>query len=812
MQLKTKAKYTDEVTPLEISNQKLAYQAACEAIVLLENRGVLPLTVGKVALYGAGARRTIKGGSGSGEVIERHAVSISEGLKNRGFEIVTDEWLDRYDALWIREKEAFITKMRKKLKSISTKTLAEMMAADFRYPYGDAIRQSDLSDQTDTCIYVLSRQSGEGTDRRQEDYCLSDTERAHLCACASYYRHIILIVNTGSSFDLSFVKNFPAIEAVVFACQLGQEGGNALADILSGRVNPSGRLAVTWAQHYEDFPFAQEYSCLGKDLSRAVYSEGIYVGYRYFDSFDVSPAYPFGYGLSYTDYQISDISVTAKSTGITVVCTVTNTGERAGKETVQLYVSAPSGIIDHEYQSLAAFAKTDLLQPGGKEELTLQFDLKNIASYDESSASMILEAGDYILRIGSSSRSTRPCAAMHIKEMLVVSRHRNLCSAKNAVAKLFRTAAPEENSVIRIDIDPAGFRTKDMDYSETAAREDVRVSDLLKKMSIRDQIRFCAGTGLFGKPEFTVPGAVGNTTSDFWKAGIPNAVFCDGPAGLRLQRRSTADGRGNVKPVDGAMSIYEYLPPVIQKLLFGNPGKEKMLYQYVTAFPVAAAVAQTWNVELAEMIGAAVSAEMTEYGAVFWLAPAMNIVRNPLCGRNYEYYSEDPLISGKMAAAVVRGVQSVSGNYATIKHFAANNQEENRYYVSSEVDERVLREIYLRGFEIAVKEAAPKALMSAYNRINGVYCSENTELIDFILRREWGFEGIVMSDWFSTGEDRARNAECIAAGMDLIMPGGGTVRKELLNAYKEGRLSDKDIYRAAANVLHLVINSQIRAE
>lgn len=814
MQLRTKAKFTDEITSLELANKELSYQAATEGIVLLENKGVLPLSAGKIALYGAGAARTIKGGTGSGEVIERHAVSIREGMKNRGFEIVTERWLERYDALWEQEREVFIAGMRRKLKKFNTEMLAEMLAADYRYPYGDAIRESDLSDETDICVYVLSRQSGEGSDRRQEDFRLSDTERAHLQVCAEHYKHIILIVNTGASFDISFVKDFSAIKAVVFACQLGQEAGNALADVLIGKVNPSGKLAATWARSYEDIPFADEYSYMGKDLNHAAYSEGIYVGYRYYDSFGVEPGYAFGYGLSYTDFEITTSAVKAEGTRVKVIVCVKNNGtEWAGKETVQLYVSAPAGKLEKEYQSLAAFAKTELLQPGESQKLELTFDMKQLASYDEATASMILEPGDYILRVGNSSRNTVVCAVAELTETVTVSKHRNLCVAKEPVQKLHRESKPEAVDAERITVDAAAFQTNIIDYAEVCPEEDLKVTDMLRKLSVQEQIKFCAGIGLLGgETGFTLPGAVGNTTSEFWKLGIPNATFCDGPAGIRIQRRSTVTKKGAVKPVDGAISIYEYLPTFLQKLMYGNPAKEKMIYQYVTSFPVATAMAQTWNLPLMEKIGQAVSNEMTEYGVVFWLAPALNIIRNPLCGRNYEYYSEDPLVSGKMSAAVTRGVQATPGNYVTIKHYAANNQEENRYYVSSDMDERTLREIYLRGFEIAVKEAKPKALMTAYNRINDVYCPANPELVDMILRREWDFDGIVMTDWLSTGEDRAQNVECIASGTDLIMPGGKGVWKELAKANKDGRLSADDVRRAAYNVLKLVLNSQIKTK
>lgn len=815
MQLRTKAKWTDAVTALELENKELSYLAATEGIVLLENKGVLPISAGKIALYGAGAGKTIKGGSGSGEVIERHPVSIREGLENRGFEVVTNDWLDRYEELWIKEREVFITGMRKKLRKFNTEMLAEMMAAEYRYPYGDAICADDLSDDTDYCIYVLSRQSGEGSDRRENDYMISQVERNHLEACTQHYKHVILLINTGASFDVSFVDEFPGIDAVVFDCQLGQEGGYAVADILTGKVNPSGKLAATWASAYKDVPFGKEYSFIGKELNHAEYSEGIYVGYRYYDSFDVAPRYAFGYGLSYTDFEVRVTGVHVKGTEVHVGVAVKNIGDTyAGKETVQLYVSCPVEKLEKEYQSLAAFAKTDVLKPGESQNLELAFSMENIASYDEETASMILEAGDYILRVGNSSRNTKTGGVVTLPKMIVVSKHNNLCVSAKTVQSLHRTVETTEIfDVEKIVVDVEAFHTEIMDYAKAESVLEPKVENVLNKLGIKDWVNFCAGIGLLGgKTEFTLPGSVGNTTSEYWKMGIPNATFCDGPAGIRIQRRSTVNKKGSVKPVDGALSIYEYLPNFLQKLLFGNPDKETMIYQYVTSFPIATAVAQTWNLPLVEKIGQAVSNEMTEYGVVFWLAPALNIIRNPLCGRNYEYYSEDPFLSGKMAASITKGVQMIPGNYVTIKHYAANNQEENRYYVSSDMDERTLREIYLRGFEIAVKESKPKAVMTAYNKLNGVYCPENEELVDMILKKEWGYDGVVMTDWLSTGEDRAGNVESIASGVDLIMPGGKAVWKELRKAVQAGRLDDRHVRRAAGNVLKLVLNSQIKTD
>ena len=323
----------------------------------------------------------------------------------------------------------------------------------------------------------------------------------------------------------------------------------------------------------------------------------------------------------------------------------------------------------------------------------------------------------------------------------------------------------------------------------------------MEELSPEEMIQFCAGTGMFGKQEgFYVPGSAGHTTSAFQSRGIPNAEMCDGPAGLRIQPRSVQYKNGQIKSVDLAISMYEILPGFINKYMIGNPKKGQMLYQFVTGFPVAAAVAQSWNTDLAEKIGEAVSTEMTEFGVTFWLAPGMNIVRNPLCGRNF--------LTGKMAAAVTRGVQKTPGNYVTIKHFAANNQETNRQHVSSDLDERSLREIYLKGFEIAVKEAAPKSVMSAYNLINGVYCPNSGELCTEILRNEWGFEGVVMTDWFATGKTRADDVQAILSGVDIIMPGGKGVISALKKGLKSGSLSKVTVRKSCGRVLELILDAR----
>ncbi len=810
--MQTKASFQDTVTEREWKNKALAFEAAAEGIVLLENDGVLPLKPGKLALFGAGAAYTIQGGSGSGEVNVRHAVNTLEGLENAGFTITTKDWIDRYDAAWKQGKEAFIRENRKKLRHLSTHILAELMAAEYRYPSGDTITEQEIEESgTNICAYILSRQSGEGHDRKDEvgSFRLTGTEIANIRLCAERYEKFVLVLNTGAVIDLSPLDEIQGINAMVYMNQLGMEGGSALAAVLTGQRTPSGKLAVTWPKCYADIPFGDEFGPYASDSGHAPYREGIYVGYRYFDSFGVEPRYAFGYGRSYTNFAFETKAVKLIGTDVQLSVAVTNTGNTfSGKEIVQTYVSCPQAGQAKEYQRLAAFGKTRLLAPGEQETLTLSFPLLALSSYDEKAAETYLEAGDYVVRVGESSHDIVPAAKLTLSQRIALSRHKNLCGAAKPVRELDASAPAEEPlpaDLPTLTIDPTLFQTIEFSYEPIEEALSEKTKSTLDGFTSEDMVKFCAGTGLFGENKgFRVPGAVGHMTTDYIDRGIPNRELCDGPAGLRIQRRSTIDKKGKIKAVDAAISLYEFLPGWLTRLLLGNPEKEQLLYQFVTGFPVAAAVAQSWNALLAEEIGRAVSVEMTEYGVTWWLAPALNIVRNPLCGRNYEYYSEDPLLSGKLAAAVTRGVQATPGNYVTIKHFAANNQEENRYYVSSDLDERTLREIYLRGFEIVVREATPRAVMSAYNKINGVYCANNRELCTDILRGEWGFDGIVMTDWLSTGEGRADEAGCLNAGVDLIMPGGKKIVKALLNAYKDGRLSLDTLRRSCGRVLEQI--------
>jgi beta-glucosidase len=331
----------------------------------------------------------------------------------------------------------------------------------------------------------------------------------------------------------------------------------------------------------------------------------------------------------------------------------------------------------------------------------------------------------------------------------------------------------------------------------------------LESLTTDEKIKLVMGTGYAPiERGINVPGAAAITTAEFMERGINSIALADGPAGLRLGKTSVIMKSGKIKGAEPAMEMLRYAPSFIKKFLTANPEKNELLYQYGTAFPVGTALAQTWSMELMEEFGRAVGTEMVEYGVTFWLAPGMNIQRNPLCGRNYEYYSEDPLLTGKIAAAATRGVQSFEGCYATIKHYAANNREHKRNHSDSIMSERTMREIYLKGFKIAVKEADAKSVMTSYNLLNGTYTANSHDLCTKLLRCEWGFNGVVMTDWSATGKGMADNGAAIKSGNDLIMPGGKAFFKRLKEDLQAGAVTEEELNLACANVLEAIANSR----
>ena len=574
---------------------------AAECAVLLKSNGDFPLaSAGKIALFGNGARNTIKGGTGSGDVNVRHFVSVEEGLENAGFEITSKAWLDAYTSMLAEEKAKFLQGLKAEAKAAGVNAIWYCMGKVMPEPAYNI----PLEGEAETAVYVLARNSGEGADRTPVagDINLTETEQRDILALNEKYDKFILVLNVGGMVDLSPVS---AVKNILLLSQLGTPTGDVLADILLGKSYPSGKLTTTWAP-IASYPSTEGFG----DPNDTYYKEGIYVGYRYFDTVNETPVYPFGYGLGYTTFEVKGKSVAADEKQVTVTASVKNTGNFAGKEVVQVYVSAPAGKLDKPYQELKGFAKTKELAPGEETEVTVTFDTASMASFSE-----------------------------------------------------------EEQ-------------------------------------------------------------------------------------------------------------------------------KAPYNYQYCIAIPIGTALAQAWNPEACQTCGDIVGEEMEMFGVHMWLAPAMNIHRSPLCGRDFEYYSEDPLVSGCAAAAITKGVQAHKGCATTIKHFCCNNQETNRFLSNSVVSERAMREIYLKGFEICVKTSQPHALMSSYNLVNGEHTCNTKDIQTCALRDEWGYEGVVMTDWLVTRSmgdsmsgtentnkySKASAAGCVKAGNDITMPGGEEDFADIMDA------------------------------
>lgn len=804
----------------ELDNRKIARRAAAEGMVLLKNEGqLLPLKEGtKVALYGVGASRTIKGGTGSGDVNERETVSIYQGMKNAGFEITTEDWIKAYDEQYQAARYTWRDEIEEKASSLEDQVLGFFnvySTTPFRMPAGAAITQTDA----DVAIYILSRVAGEGADRfdAEGDYYLTKEEKQQLSDICSMYKHVIVAVNTGGLADLSFMDEYSNIEALLQIVQPGMEAGNAFADIISGKVTPSGKMTDTWAYKYEDYPNSKTFSHNNGNVDKEYYTEGLYVGYRYFDSFDIPVRYGFGYGLSYTTFETKVLATELKENKKIVIETeVTNTGDTySGKEVVELYATCPAGKLEKEYRRLVAFAKTGLLAPGQCEKLTLEIGLDKLTSYSEKEAAWILEKGTYVIWAGNSLEASAPCAVLNLDKEVVLTKTQNICPLKEELEEMKQSSekmnqkleallkTAEELPVM--ELKAADVETRVVEYRsnvECVPEEARKFVDTLSKEKLVALASGDPGKGQgsnLGSAGISVPGSAGETNNCALEDGVPGIVLADGPAGLRLMKHyNVHEGKIVNKPfkfsLEGGL-FCEGEP--------ADPGET--YYQYCTAIPVGTLLAQTWDTALIEEIGEMIGGEMLEFSVTLWLAPGMNIHRNPLCGRNFEYYSEDPLLAGRMAGAMTNGVQNVPGCGTTIKHFACNNQEDNRMGVDAHVSERTLREIYLRGFEIAVKEGAPTAIMSSYNLINGVHAANSKDLCTRIAREEWGFDGVIMSDWNTTvPEDGSIPWVCVAAGNDIIMPGNPDDDKNIRDAYKEGKLTEKEIRLCAKRILKLI--------
>lgn len=804
----------------EAEHGSLARRAAAEGIVLLKNEdGVLPLAPGStVALYGAGAVHTVKGGTGSGDVNERHSVTIREGMEAAGFRLSTADWLDAYENVYAKARSDWKQTVLDKCGGTTENGMAFFMAystTPFSLPAGPAVTPS----QAETAVYVIARIAGEGSDRSAGpgDYCLSDEEHTMLADICRLYKNVVVLINAGGVVDLSFLDEFENIKGLLVISQPGMEGGNAVADVLSGKVNPCGKLTDTWALHYGDYPNAATYSHNNGNVEEERYEEGLYVGYRYFDTFGIPVRCGFGEGGSYTTFAMEAAQPqTAPDGSVTAKVQVQNTGAVPGREVVQVYASLPQGRLEKEFRRLCAFAKTPLLQPGESRNLALTFTARDLASYDEQTAAWVLEAGNYGIYAGPSLAAAKPVALLRLAEEKTLEKTENICplqqelnllhcpeeqQAKNraAVAEAFAQAPV-------VEYDLSAVETRVVDYAEPAPLGD-EAEAMAAALTTEQLISLATGDPAkgqganLGSAGISVPGSAGETSACALDQGVANIVLADGPAGLRLnQTYYVRDGRAQPMPMEASLEHGLFLEDTAPK---GTPR-----YQFCTAFPVGTLLAQSWDTDLLEEVGRAVAREMDRFGVTLWLAPGMNLHRNPLCGRNFEYYAEDPLVSGKMAAAMTRGVQSVPGCGTTIKHFACNNQEDNRFHSDSILPERVLRELYLRGFGIAVQEASPFSIMTSYNLINGVHSANNYDLCTKAARREFGFAGFFMTDWTTTEQGPDCTADgCIRAGNDLVMPGCEGDHAAIRKALEDGRLTADQLRGCVTRMIRVILRS-----
>lgn len=760
----------------------LTRQVATEGAVLLENDGVLPLKKSdKVALLGRCQINYFYVGYGSGgDVNPPYLVNVKDGMQNHGINL-DKNILDYYEK-W--------TKKNKVVKGVWG-----------LWPtcYDEAPLPSDLIDEAtktcNVCVVVIGRAAGEDRDNElaKGSYYLTDEERAMLSQ-AEKFNKTVVIVNSGNIIDLSWVKEYH-VSALLYVWQGGSESGNAIADLLCGNVSPSGRLTDTIAYNYEDYPSSKNFG----DKEFNVYEEDIFVGYKYFETFNKNAVlYPFGYGLSYSKFDFKDVEFSFIENEVTVRCKIKNVGNVKAKEVAQLYLSAPQGKLGKATRELVAFCKTGELEAGEEESVVLTANYDAFASFDDVGAvcknAFVLEKGRYEFYLGKDVCSAVSVGNFELKDDVILEKVTGI----SAVNKEFeRVVAVEKEGELRLDyatvkaegntlkqrilVNIPKFTGKSGNYKwQNVVNGECSIDDFISGLSLDELEALTRGQGKMDS-EYGVKGnagAFGGITKKLREKGVPAVITTDGPSGIRVS-------------------------------------------YYTTLMPCGTAIACSFNEKLVEQLGEETGKEMRFRNADVLLAPGMNVHRNHLCGRNFEYFSEDSFLTGKIAAAQIRGIQK-SGLSACPKHFACNNQEQYRTTNNSVVSQRALRETYLKGFQIAVKEGKPNVIMTSYNKINGVWSHYNYDLATEVLRNEWGFDGVVITDWwmrkasspeFPTVKD---NAYRVRSGVDVLMPGG---IKRLERSYKsDGTLLSgmdtpngickEEIIRSAKAVLLLILKLQ----
>lgn len=768
--------------------QKLCRMAAAEGAVLLKNeKNTLPIREGEtVSIFGRIQLNYYKSGTGSGGLVNvNYVVDIPDGLRHAGGITVNEELYNTY-AAWENDHPFD-----------SGSGWAQEPFCQEEMPVSDELAEK-AAGQSDLALVVLGRLAGEDRDSEAEkgSYYLSDGEMDLLRTVRAHFDRVAVVLNVGNQMDMNWDD---LCDAVLYVWQGGQEGGNGVADVLTGRVTPSGKLSDTIARDLARVPAMKNFGNEDNDD----YQEDIYVGYRWFETFDPENVkYPFGFGLSYTTFSLGETTAREEDGRFVFSTPVTNTGAVPGKEVVQVYVRAPQGRLGQPARVLCGFAKTGLLQPGDTETVVIPVQKETLASYDDSGVTgykscRVLEAGEYGFYVGCDVRSAGKAASFTLPETLVTEQ---LHEALSPTFPMMRLHPMAENGILKPRMEPVPMRTYDLarrieenrpaDIAYTGDRgitlQDVRdgkntLSQLIAQMTDEDLCCIVRGEGMCS-PKVT-PGtasAFGGLTPHLRALGLPAGCCADGPSGIRMDCGTRA-----------------------------------------TSLPSGTLLACTFNEALNEALFTEMGKELYKNRIDTLLGPGINIHRCPLNGRNFEYFSEDPLLTGRMACAQLRGMHHapVTG---TIKHFCANNQEHRRTFISSNISERALRDIYLRGFEIAVKEGSAHSIMTTYGAVNHIWTAGNYDLCTTILRREWGFTGIVMTDWWAKMNDENEEAiqqntkAMVRAQNDLYM----VVADSLTNsahdntaeALANGQLTRGELQRCAANICRFLMNSQCMEE
>ena len=793
---------------------------------------MLPLKEKKeIAFFGRTQIGTLYSGNGSGGANVAGCGTILEECENcgirpepllKGFyeykineERVTEE--DEFD--WTKVSEM-----------VNSGIMYEIFGK-YRAPLDEYEVPGTLIDQaaekTDTALIVIGRNSGgEECDRHlSEDYYLTNSEESLLKEVCSHFTNVVVVLNVNGLIDLSWVRKYANIKSLLFIGIPGEEGASALAGILTGETNPSGKLAVTIAEHYEDYPSADHFSWDKEHLENvldyesyglsseengstgfskspvSVYWEDIYTGYRYFDTFGKPVLYPFGYGLSYTEFAISDASAEKQNGGIMVTANVKNIGEISGKEVIQVYLSKvnPAEGVERPYQELKGFEKTADLAPGEKEKVKIWIPWRELAVYDEGRAAWVIESGDYLLKMGNSSRDTSLVGMVRLGDTVLTEQcaNRMIILECNRDKLSFLTQKDyagchlEDRCEKKPDGGVTGMAVISVTEEDILAGGESRQAEKetqqnLPELSIEELASLCVGYGP-GTPF----AAVGDRSD-------PSAIF---------------DGEGKPITTNNHPTGYPgYVSPAIEekgiKSIFYKDGPAGI---GGIAWPTEMLIVCSFDRKLWQMFGDAVGKECEDQQVNVWLAPAVNLHRNPLCGRNFEYFSEDPYLTGVCACEITKGVQNGRPVIVCPKHFAANEQETFRRgnagkkvdAVDSILTERSARELYLKPFEMLVREAHIACIMTSFNKINGVFAGGSKDLCTRILREEWGFDGAVVTDWGDM-DIVVDGADAVAAGNDIVMPGGPPVIRQILKGYEEGRVTREEMETAAGHLLCMI--------